>query len=79
MSHFYFNPYVFLYLSCVTQDIVNKGFHSIAYIQVRELKKKGMDIHCNRGKNKYDKPYLEQIDAIEWAGPVRWHDGWYDA
>jgi hypothetical protein len=56
-------------------NIINSGFHAIGYAQVKAARRRNFDLHCNRGKIRRDKAFLDQVDTAEWAGPVVWQNG----
>lgn len=55
------------------ENIIANGAHSLTYRLKRLLEKK--DLRINRSKHVYDHAFLEEVDSIEWAGPIRWFRG----
>jgi hypothetical protein len=53
--------------------VIDNGIHSMKYMQQSLLERHGMRAY--HGPSMNDRLFVEKIDSVRWAGPVRWFEG----
>ena len=53
--------------------VIDNGIHSMKYMQQSLLDRHGMQAY--HGPSMNDRLFIEKIDSVRWAGPVRWFEG----
>lgn len=55
------------------ENVIDNGYHSIAELIIQAADR--AKIKLNRGKDWHDHCFIEEVDSLQWAGPVRWFQG----
>lgn len=53
--------------------VIDNGIHSMKYMQQSLLERHGKKAY--HGPSMNDRLFIEKIDSVRWAGPVRWFEG----